>query len=156
MSDIEYLISTNPEWLDLDVIHTFISEHSYWAFGISRDVVARSIRHSVCFGVYAMENSPSNLDLRQIGFARVSTDCATFAYLADVFILPEHRGRGLSKRLMEAILAHPDLQGLRRWMLATADAHELYLKFGFELLSHPERFMQRHDPDVYKRTSPLN
>jgi GNAT superfamily N-acetyltransferase len=154
MSDLEYLISTNPEWLDLDVIHTFLSEHSYWAHGIPRDVVARSISHSVCFGVYAI--SPSNLDRRQIGFARVTTDRATFAYLGDVFILPEHRGRGLSKRLMEAILAHPDLQGLRRWMLATADAHELYTKFGFGLLSHPERFMQRHDPDVYKRTSSLN
>jgi GNAT superfamily N-acetyltransferase len=148
MSDLEYLISTNPEWLDLDIIHTFLSEHSYWARGIPRDVVARSISHSVCFGVYAV--SPSNLDRHQIGFARVTTDRATFAYVGDVFILPEHRGRGLSKRLMEAILAHPDLQGLRRWMLATADAHELYTKFGFGLLSQPERFMQRHDPDVYK------
>ncbi len=156
MSDLEYLISTNPEWLDLDVIHTFLSEHSYWARGIPRDVVARSISNTLCFGVYAMENSRSNLDRRQIGFARVTTDRATFAYVGDVFILPEHRGRGLSKRLMEAILAHPDLQGLRRWMLATADAHELYTKFGFGLLSHPERFMQRHDPDVYKRTSSLN
>lgn len=153
MNDLEYLISTNSEWLDLDVIHTFLSEHSYWARGIPRDVVARSIIHSVCFGVYAV--SPSNLDRRQIGFARVTTDRATFAYLGDVFILPEHRGRGLSKRLMEAILAHPDLQGLRRWMLATADAHELYTKFGFGLLSQPERFMQRHDPDAYKRTSSL-
>jgi GNAT superfamily N-acetyltransferase len=98
-----------------------------------------------------MENSQSNLDRRQIGFARVTTDRATFAYLADVFILAEHRGRGLSKRLMEAVLAHPDLQGLRRWMLATADAHELYRKFGFGLLSQPELFMQRHDPDVYKK-----
>jgi GNAT superfamily N-acetyltransferase len=151
MSDIEYLISTNPEWLDLDVIHTFLSEQSYWARGIPRDVVARSIGHSVCFGVYTMENSQSNLDRRQIGFARVTTDRATFAYLADVFILPEHRGRGLSKRLMEAVLAHPDLQGLRRWMLATADAHELYRKFGFGLLSKPELFMQRHDPDVYQK-----
>ena len=151
MSDIEYLISTNPEWLDLDVIHTFLSEHSYWARGIPRNVVARSISHSVCFGAYTV--SPSNLDRRQIGFARVTTDRATFAYVGDVFILPEHRGRGLSKRLMEAILAHPDLQGLRRWMLATADAHELYRKFGFGPLSQPELLMQRHDPDVYKRTS---
>jgi GNAT superfamily N-acetyltransferase len=149
MSDIEYLISTDPEWFDLDVIHTFLSEHSYWARGIPRDVVARSIRNSLGFGVYVVENVPSNPGRRQVGFARVTTDRATFAYLGDVFILPEHRGRGLSKRLMEAILAHPDLQGLRRWMLATADAHELYTKFGFGLLSHPERFMQRHDPDVY-------
>jgi GNAT superfamily N-acetyltransferase len=155
MSDIEYLISTNPEWLDLDVIHTFLSAHSYWASGIPRDVVARSISHSLCFGVYAVENCRSNPDRRQVGFARVTTDRATFAYLGDVFILPEHRGRGLSKRLMEAILAHSDLQGLRRWMLATADAHELYSKFGFGGLSRPEQFMQRHDPDVYKRTSSL-
>ena len=89
-------------------------------------------------------------DRRQVGFARVTTDRATFAYLGDVFILPEHRGQGLSKRLMEAVLAHPDLQGLRRWMLATADAHELYRRFGFVALSRPDRFMQRHDPDVYR------
>lgn len=150
MSDVEYLISTNPEWFDLDVIHTFLSEQSYWARGIPREVVERSIRNSLSFGVYAVENGQSNLDRRQIGFARVTTDRATFAYLADVFVLPEHRGRGLSKGLMEAILAHPDLQGLRRWLLATADAHELYRKFGFDQLSKPEGFMQRHDPDVYE------
>ena len=150
MSNIDYLISTNPAWLDLDVIHAFLSEHSYWARGIPRDVLTRSIANSICFGVYSMEDTSSNSNRHQIGFARVTTDRATFAYLGDVFILPEHRGRGLSKRLMEAVLAHPDLQGLRRWMLATADAHELYRKFGFGLLSQPERFMQRHDPDVYK------
>lgn len=149
MHKIEYLISTEPAWLDLDVIHPFLSEHSYWARGIPRDVVARSIEHSLCFGVYAVQNTTSNSDRRQIGFARITTDRATFAYLADVFILPEHRGQGLSKRLVEAILAHPDLQGLRRWMLATADAHELYRRFGFTGLSHPERFMQRHNPNVY-------
>ena len=154
MSNIDYLISTNPAWLDLDVIHQFLSEHSYWAGGIPRDVVARSITNSLCFGVYAVKNKASNPSRRQVGFARVTTDRATFAYLGDVFILPEHRGRGLSKRLMEAVLAHPDLQGLRRWMLATADAHELYRKFGFGLLSQPERFMQRHDPNVYKLETP--
>jgi GNAT superfamily N-acetyltransferase len=154
MSDMDYLISTNPAWLDLDVIHAFLSKHSYWARGIPRDVVARSITNSLCFGVYSVENKASNPSRRQVGFARVTTDRATFAYLGDVFILPEHRGRGLSKRLMEAVLAHPDLQGLRRWMLATADAHELYRKFGFGLLSQPERFMQRHDPDVYKLDTP--
>lgn len=154
MSNIDYLVSTNPAWLDLDVIHQFLSEHSYWARGIPRDVVARSIANSLCFGVYSVENTPSNSNRPQVGFARVTTDRATFAYLGDVFILPEHRGRGLSKRLMEAILAHPDLQGLRRWMLATADAHELYRKFGFGLLSQPERFMQRHDPDVYEVRDP--
>jgi GNAT superfamily N-acetyltransferase len=154
MSNIDYVISTNQTWLDLDVIHAFLSEHSYWARGIPRDVVARSIANSLCFGVYTVENKASNPSPRQVGFARVTTDRATFAYLGDVFILSEHRGRGLSKRLMEAVLSHPDLQGLRRWMLATADAHELYRKFGFGLLSQPERFMQRHDPDVYKIRAP--
>ena len=151
---MEYLISTDPTKLDLDLIHQFLSEHSYWALGIPREVVARSIANSLCFGVYQVENTAPAPDWRQIGFARVSTDRATFAYLADVFILPGHRGRGLSKRLMEAILAHPDLQGLRRWMLATADAHELYRRFGFTALSQPDRFMQRHDPDVYKNDDP--
>src|SRR5580700_4752433 len=128
---MEYLISADPTKLDLDLIHKFLSEHSYWARGIPRDVVARSIANSLCFGVYSVENKASNPSRRQVGFARVTTDRATFAYLGDVFILSEHRGRGLSKRLMEAVLAHQDLQGLRRWMLATADAHELYRKFGF-------------------------
>ena len=155
MSNIDYLISTNAEWLDIDVIHRFLSEHSYWARGIPRDIVERSIRHSLNFGLYSVENKASNPNRRQVGFARVTTDRATFAYLADVFILPEHRGRGLSKRLMDQIIAHPDLQGLRRWMLATADAHELYRKFGFGHLAKPENFMQRHDPDVYKLKSQI-
>ena len=146
---MEYLISEDPSKLDLDLIHKFLSEDSYWARGIPREVVARSIANSLCFGAYALGNANPDSDWRQVGFARVSTDRATFAYLADVFVLPEHRGKGLSKRLMEAVLAHPDLQGLRRWMLATADAHELYRRFGFAELSHPDRFMQRHDPDVY-------
>ena len=146
---MEYLISADPTKLDLDLIHKFLSEHSYWARGIPRDVVARSIANSLCFGVYALGNANPDSEWRQVGFARVATDRATFAYLADVFILPEHRGQGLSKRLMEAVLAHPHLQGLRRWMLATADAHELYRRFGFAELSQPDRFMHRHDPDVY-------
>ena len=150
MPNMEYLISEDPTKLDLDLIHKFLSEHSYWARGIPPDVVARSIANSLCFGVYALGSTNPDPDWRQVGFARVTTDRATFAYLGDVFILPEHRGQGLSKRLMEAILAHPDLQGLRRWMLATADAHELYRRFGFTALSQPDRFMQRHDPDVYK------
>jgi GNAT superfamily N-acetyltransferase len=151
---MEYLISEDPSKLDLDLIHKFLSEHSYWAGGIPRDVVARSIANSLCFGVYALGSANPDSDWRQVGFARVTTDRATFAYLGDVFILPEHRGQGLSKRLMGAILAHPDLQGLRRWMLATADAHELYCRFGFAALSQPDRFMQRHDPDVYKINGP--
>jgi GNAT superfamily N-acetyltransferase len=147
---MEYQISTDPTKLDLDLIHQFLSEHSYWARGIPRDVVARSIANSLCFGVYAVGEAMPKLNWCQVGFGRVATDRATFAYLADVFILPEHRGQGLSKRLMDEILVHPDLQGLRRWMLATADAHDLYRKYGFERLSQPDRFMQRHDPDVYK------
>jgi GNAT superfamily N-acetyltransferase len=150
MADTEYLISADPTKLNLDLIHKFLSEHSYWALGIPRDVVARSIVNSLCFGVYALGDANPDSDWRQVGFARVITDRATIAYLGDVFILPEHRGQGLSKRLMEAVLAHPDLQGLRRWMLATADAHELYRRFGFAALSQPDFFMQRHDPDVYK------
>jgi GNAT superfamily N-acetyltransferase len=151
MAGIEYLISTESAWLDLDLIHQFLSGHSYWARGIPRDVVARSIVNSVCFGVYAVVNTDLAADRRQVGFARVTTDRATFAYLGDVFILPEHRGRGLSKRLMETILAHPDLQGLRRWLLATADAHALYRKFGFTPLANPDQIMTRHDPSVYQR-----
>ena len=150
MATMEYLVSADPIKLDLDLIHKFLSEHSYWARGIPREVVARSMANSLCFGVYAVVNTTPNPDWRQVGFARVTTDRATFAYLADVFILPEHRGEGLSKRLMEAVLAHPDLQGLRRWILATADAHELYRKFGFAALAQPDSFMQRHNPDVYK------
>ena len=154
MFDTEYLISTEASWLDLDLIHRFLSEHSYWARGIPRDVVARSIANSLCFGVYVLGKDVSNPARPQVGFARVATDRATFAYLADVFVLPEHRGHGLSKRLMEAVLAHPDLQGLRRWMLATADAHELYRRYGFTALSKPDNFMQRHNPDVYKIGDP--
>jgi GNAT superfamily N-acetyltransferase len=105
---MEYLISTDPTNLNLDLIHKFLSEHSYWAQGIPRAVVARSIANSLCFGVYAVSNTSPRPDWLQVGFARVTTDRTTFAYLADVFILPEHRGQGLSKRLMGAILAHPD------------------------------------------------
>ena len=150
---MEYLISTDPTKLNLVLIHKFLSEHSYWARGIPQEVVARSMANSLCFGVYEVKNTTSTPDWRQVGFARVSTDRATFAYLADVFILPEHRGQGLSKRLIEAVLAHPDLQGLRRWMLATADAHELYRRYGFTALSQPDHFMQRHNPDSYKINS---
>jgi GNAT superfamily N-acetyltransferase len=151
---MEYLISTDPTKLNLVLIHKFLSEHSYWARGIPQEVVARSMANSLCFGVYEVKNTTSSPDWSQVGFARVSTDRATFAYLADVFILPEHRGQGLSKRLIEAVLAHADLQGMRRWMLATADAHELYRRYGFTALTQPDRFMQRHDPDVYKKDEP--
>ena len=137
-----YEISSDPARLDLDVIHRFLSEDAYWSPGIPRATVERAIKNSFCFGVYLPDGS-------QIGFARLVTDRATFAYLADVFVLPQHRGRGISKRLMEAILAHPELQGLRRWLLATRDAHGLYAQFGFKPLANPSRLMERHDPDVY-------
>ena len=137
-----YEISSDPARLDLDVIHRFLSEDAYWSPGIPRATVERAIKNSFCFGVYLPDGS-------QIGFARLVTDRATFAYLADVFVLPQHRGRGISKRLMEAILAHPELQGLRRWLLATRDVHGLYAQFGFKPLANPSRLMERHDPDVY-------
>jgi len=148
---MEYVISTDPAWLDIDVIHRFLSEESYWARGVPREIIVRSLPHSICFGAYATENGAQ--PRCQIGFARIVTDRATFAYLADVFVLPDHRRKGLSKRLMEAVLAHPDLQNLRRWILATADAHGLYRQFGFTSLSKPERIMERLDPDVYSRLS---
>ena len=138
----EFLVTTDRTRLNEELIHEFLSQ-SYWAEGIPRKTVARSIRNSLCFGL--LEGS------RQIGFARVVTDYATFAYLADVFILEEYRGRGLAKFLMDCIVKHPRLQGLRRWLLATRDAHSLYEKFGFIPLARPDRFMELHNPNVYKR-----
>jgi GNAT superfamily N-acetyltransferase len=135
-------ISADPALLDLDVIHGFLKS-AYWCEGLPREVIERAIRNSLCFGVYDHG--------RQIGFARMITDRATYGYLADVFVLEPHRGRGLSKRLMQAIVAHPDLQGLRRWSLITRDAHGLYAQFGFQPLSQPERHMEILNPDVYKR-----
>jgi len=127
--------------MDIDLIHSFLTR-SYWAEGISKEIVRRSIEGALCFGVFENE--------KQIGFARMITDRATFAYLADVFIIDEYRGLGLSKWLMEVIMSHPDLQGLRRLMLATRDAHELYKKFGFTSLNNVDRWMHIHYPDVYK------
>lgn len=140
-----YVISTDRSRLDLPVIHRYLSEESYWAPGIPFEVVERSVGGSLCFGVY------EEVTGAQVGFARVVSDYATFAYLADVFVLPAHRGRGLSKRLVEAVLAHPDLQGLRRFLLFTADAHGLYAQYGFAPLKVPDRAMERADPDVYRR-----
>ncbi len=141
----EYTISTDRAQIDAGVVHAFVTR-SYWGAGISRAVVERSIEHSLCFGLFHVE--------AQVGFARVITDYATFAYLADVFVLPEHRGRGLSVWLMETIRAHPALQGLRVWRLATKDAHTLYEKVGFTTLAHPERMMEIVDPDVYAGDAP--
>jgi GNAT superfamily N-acetyltransferase len=129
----EYEISTDRSRLDLDAIHRFLSTEAYWSPGVARETVERSIEYSVCFGVYR--------GAEQVGFARVVTDRATFAWLADVYIESAHRGRGLSKRLMAALLGHPELAGMRRWMLATADAHGLYRQFGFAELVNPGRFL---------------
>jgi GNAT superfamily N-acetyltransferase len=131
----EFLISTNRERLSLDVVHGFLT-NCYWAKGIPREVVAQSIENALCFGIYD--------GWSQIGFARVISDFATFAYIGDVFVLETHRGRGLGKWLMQCITEHPALQNLRRWILTTRDAHGLYSQFGFTPVKAPERFMERH------------
>ena len=135
-----YLISTDKSRLDLQKIHDFLA-NSYWSEGIPIETVRRAIEHSLTFGIY--------YDARQVGFARVVTDSATFAYLADVFILAPFRGQGLGVWLMEVVMAHPDVQGLRRWLLATKDAHSLYQKVGFTTLHAPDRFMEKLVPDIY-------
>jgi GNAT superfamily N-acetyltransferase len=130
-----YEISTSRERLDVERIHRFLSTEAYWSPGVAREVVARSIAGSLPFGVYAEDGE-------QVGFARVVTDYATFAWLADVYIEAAHRGHGLGKRLVAEVLEHPDLQGMRRWMLGTADAHELYRRFGFDEVDNSSgRFM---------------
>ncbi len=129
-----YTISTDKSRLDVAMIHRYLSEESYWAKHIPRDLVDRSIEHSICFGAYDGD--------RQIGFARVVTDSATFAYVGDVFVLSPYRGRGVSKQLMQAIRKHPNLQRLRRWHLLTYDAHALYEQFGFHKLEKPEWHME--------------
>ncbi|HZT60487.1 MAG TPA: GNAT family N-acetyltransferase [Pyrinomonadaceae bacterium] len=136
----EYTISTDHGRLDIAAIHRYISGESYWGKGRPVEVVRRAIENSLPFGVYRGGEL--------VGFARVVTDYATFAWLADVFVLEAHRGRGLSKWLMEVILAHPELQGFRRWVLATKDAHGLYRQFGFIELHKPERWMERPDPNM--------
>ena len=137
----EFTISTDRNRLRIDAIHEFLSEESYWAKERTRGQTETAIENSLPFGVYRGENL--------VGFARVVTDFATFAYLGDVFILDEFRGRGLSKWLMKVIVEHPDLQGLRRWILATRDAHALYEKFDFSALKFPERWMEKTAPNAY-------
>jgi GNAT superfamily N-acetyltransferase len=137
----EFAIDTEKERLDLDAIHEFLSCESYWAQKRTRGQTQTAIENSICFGVYQCE--------RQIGFARVVSDRATFAYVGDVYIIDEFRGRGLSKWLMQVIVEHPDLQGLRRWVLATRDAHGLYKQFDFDALRFPDRWMERTAPDAY-------
>ena len=134
--------ASDDRWrVDREVVHGFLTE-SYWARGISRDVVERSIRHSLCFGIYHQG--------LQVGFARVITDHATFAYLADVFVVPAHRGRGLGKWMMECIVSHRDLQALRRFLLGTRDAHGLYAQFGFAPPRNPSIWMEIHNEKVYQ------
>lgn len=137
----EFTISDDRNRLQIDAIHKYLSEESYWARERSKEQTERAIKNSLPFGVYKGENL--------IGFARVVTDFATFAYLGDVFILEDYRGKGLSKWLMEVIISHPDLQGFRRWILATKDAHTLYEKFGFDGLRFPERWMEKTAPNAY-------
>ena len=136
------LISDNPALLDRALIFDFLRNRSYWAQEVTREIVDRSVENSLCLGVY--------LDGKQIGFARVVTDFATFAWLADVFVVEEKRGQGISKKLVAAVLAHPRLQGLRRFMLGTRDAHGLYAQFGFKPLAFPERFMEIRSESSYK------
>lgn len=140
----DYVISTDVSRLDMDAIFRFLHNDAYWSHGIPRHVLERSIRHSLCFGLYA-GNSLA-------GFARVVSDYATFAYLGDVFVLPEHRGKGLSKELLKAIMSHPDLKGLRRFQLVTRDAQRLYSQFGFKEISDPRRYMEKITParDLYQ------
>jgi GNAT superfamily N-acetyltransferase len=137
----DYIVSTEKARLDLPFIHHFLSTQAYWCLNIPLETVRRSMENSLCFGVY--------LGVEQVGFARIITDYATIAYLGDVFIVPGHRGKGLSKLLVAAIMAHPDLQGLRRWILLTGDAHGLYQQFGWTPVAKPELYMEVAKPNLY-------
>jgi len=141
----EFFITTDSVKINLNTVHQFLSQESYWAKDVPLEIVKRSIENSLCFSVFYKD--------QQIGFARVITDKATFAYLADVFIIKEYRGRGLSKWLLQTIHAHPELQGLRRWLLGTKDAHDLYTQFGWSSITEEQyrRFMQLHNANVYKQ-----
>ena len=137
-----FRITSRIDEMDVDAVHDFLS-HSYWAKGIPKATLQKAMRNSICFGIFDSSGA-------QIGFARTITDSATYAYLADVYILEKHRGKGLSKWLVSEVVAHPELQGLRRITLATLDAHGLYEKFGFKPLTKPETFMEAWNPDVYQ------
>ncbi len=140
-TNTEYTVSTDKTRLDLPSIHHFLSTQAYWSLNIPFTTVKRSVENSLCFGVY--------FGPQQVGFARVITDYATIAYLGDVFTLPEHRGKGLSKKLVGEIMTHPDLQGMRRWILLTGDAHGLYRQFGWEPIAKPELYMEIATPNIY-------
>jgi N-acetylglutamate synthase-like GNAT family acetyltransferase len=135
-------ISLDPRRIDIDAVHAFLRT-SYWAQAIPREIVAKSVANSLCVGAFSGGT--------QIGFARLVTDCATFGYLADVYVLSEHRGQGIAKRMLTTLMAHPDVQGLRRLMLVTRDAQRLYAECGFTALAAPERHMEKTDPEIYRR-----
>ena len=137
----QLVVTTDPARQDVDAIHSYLTR-AYWCENIPREVVERAVRNSLCFGLFD--------GAAQIGLARVVTDYATYAYLCDVYVLESHRGRGLGKWLIECVMAHPELQGLRRFNLATRDAHSLYTQFGFQPLRQPEVHMEKHKPDIYK------
>ncbi len=137
-----FRISTDRNELDFDVIYQFISQ-SYWAKGIPKSTMQKALDHSLCFGLF-------NAEQQQVGFARLITDYATFAYLSDVFIVEQYRGCGLSKFLIETVVSHPDVQGLRRMMLATSDAHGLYAQYGFKPIEQAQTFMQVWQPNIYQ------
>jgi len=140
-----YVISDDPARLDVDAIHAYLST-SYWSPGIPRATVAQAVGGSFCLGIYAADGA-------QVGLVRVITDHATFAYLCDVYVLEAHRGHGLGKAAIQATMDHPRLQGLRRFNLVTRDAHGLYARHGFTAIAHPERYMEKLDPDVYRRAA---
>lgn len=139
----KYRVSDDRALIDLGVVHRFLAVESYWARGVPEAVIARAVAHSLCFGMYQGET--------QVGFARVVTDLSTFGYLCDVFVEGSHRGKGLGKWLVECVLGHPDMQGLRRMSLMTSDAHELYRARGFKPMADPTLYMEIHRPDVYQR-----
>lgn len=146
--DQNYSLTNDKKKIDIKVIHDFLSNQSYWSKNISLDKVKTAIENSLNFGLFHFE--------KQVGYARVISDFSTVAYLGDVFVLPAHRGRGLSKWLMENVMAHPDLQGLRRWILLTGDAHGLYEKFGWRPIANPEKWMELHNPNVYAKSETLS
>jgi len=141
----DYCISTEKSRLDLRAMHDFLSTQTYWCLNIPFERVKKSTENSLNFGLYFKD--------QQIGYARIVSDFSTVAYLADVYVLPEHRGQGLSKWLLQTIMAHPELQGLRRWMLLTADAHGLYKQLGWNEIANPDRHMEIHNKDIYKKTN---
>ncbi len=141
----EFLLSSDPKKLDIDIIHRYLNKHSYWAQNIPLNVVERSLNNSLCFGLYRNKT--------QIGLVRVITDRATFAYLADTFIIDEYQGKGLGIWMIETVMKSSELQGLRRWQLSTRDAHKFYQKLGFQSLEYPDRHMTIKYHNIYKKNS---